>query len=398
MTICESDLEAICHRLQKRIGSGTFDAFLSDAKFEADRDGTKVRIYVPSRFKASKLEELHHDDIEREISLVLGKTVNLTIECGAQPEQADAQRFCDPDGQYNMVMLPISEVKIKEDMHLMGIAPFTLQPRGETRTRLTYKNIDGMDIDIKAHPDYGLPTPTDHDIVLFMESWLAAQANHYRKALAYYAAQKAAGRQAEKPTPPPRVWRPTVVEIMEFTRDHDAKLGKRYGGKQVSVLEQRLDRLKNTNAKIRQTGTRKRRIGTFSYIGDWSVISETETGNIEQVEIEIPDWIYQGIVEAEKPTILTFDDDYELIKQPIMKVLYRVLRAKATGKEEAIPLEELHRRSGSRQPLKEFNRTLIERVGETERQGFFDWGLSIRGSDRQRELVATPKHLMSDDT
>ncbi len=397
MTISQEQLSILRDRMEEKLGCATFRSYLSDANFVADVACTNVQLIVSSKFRADRLNEHHKFDIQNVISQVFGKSISLEIEANSHCGQPETQQLFEADEQYNMFVPTISEVSIKDDVHLMGIAPFTLQPRGDTRTRLCYRNIDGMDIDIKAHPDYGLPTPMDFNIVLMMESHLAASANHYRRALNYYQTMKKTGRTIEKPNPPPRVFRPTVKEIMEFTRDHDTKLGKRYGGKQASVLELRLDRLKNTNAKIRQTGNRRKRVGTFSYIGDWRVVSETETGNIEQVEIEYPDWIYAGIVEAVRPTILTYDDDYELLKQPIMMFLYRVLRSKVTDNHKEFYLEDLHRRSGSRQPLKEFNRTLIERVDETEKQGFFDWSLSIQGNARQRKLVVTTRVPASEE-
>lgn len=387
----------ILSRLEERLGATTFRNYFSDARVRIDELGQVVEIAVGSRFRAQRLQSDYLADIERAVCDVLDPAVRVTIT--AFDADTDTQSSDDTyvEEQYSFFAPALSDMPLKDDVHLMGIAPFTLQPRGETRTRLSYRNVEGMDIDIKAHPDYGLPTAIDYDIVTMMESNLAARANMYRTAIKYYEAQKAAGRRAEKPEPPERKFRPTLREIQEFVGDCDPGLGKRGGGKQASLLEQRLDRLKNTTTKVRQTGQKRRRVGTFSYISDYRILSETESGYIDQVEIDIPTWIYEGIVESPKPTILTFDDGYKSLKQPMMKFLYRLLRLTVKDQPKAFGLEELHRRSGSRQSLKEFNRDIKKKVAETQDQGFFSWGLSIEGNARRRELVAKPKQDVTEN-
>ncbi len=387
----------VLSRIEERMGTDLFRSYLADARVDVDELEPCVEISVGSPFRAQRLQTEFLCDVEHVVSEVLGQHCKLritTFDADVSPTLFDEQLGSE---QYSFFAPALSEMPLKDDVHLMGIAPFTLQPRGETRTRLSYRNIEGMDVDIKAHPDYGLPTANDYDIVTMMESNLAARANMYRTALKYYEAQKAAGKRAEKPEPPERKFRPTLRDIQEFVGEHDPSLGKRSGGKQASLLERRLDRLKNTTTKVRQTGHKRRRVGTFSYISDYRILSETESGYIEQVEIDIPTWIYEGIVESPKPTILTFDDGYKSLKQPMMKFLYRLLRLTVKDQPKTFGLEELHRRSGSRQTLKEFNRDMKKKVAETQEQGFFDWGLSIEGNARKRELIAKPKEHMTEN-
>jgi Replication initiator protein A len=63
--------------------------------------------------------------------------------------------------------------------------------------------------------------------------------------------------------------------------------------------------------------------------------STTTTGHVDEVEIEIPGWVYDNIVkEKGHPHILTINPDYFLITQGIGRVIYRLAR-KAAGKGQA---------------------------------------------------------------
>jgi Replication initiator protein A len=62
----------------------------------------------------------------------------------------------------------------------------------------------------------------------------------------------------------------------------------------------------------------------------YKVISKTTTGHVDEVEIGVPDWVYNGIVKEEgHPHILTINPDYFLIGQSIGRVIYRLARKAA---------------------------------------------------------------------
>jgi len=382
--------DIIDFELREGLGKAQFNSWLAEASFMCDpAHSERVYVFLKLKFAVEYVQTNFHTDLSGALQRALGRSVEIEVD--HLPGGMPLRRVSDLDNQFDLFVPVIAEIPIKDDVHLMEFAPFTLQPRGDRRTRMTFTQIDGMDIDIHCHPQSGLPTDTDYDLVLLMHSWLAAETNHYRKALDRYRHDLAQGRAVEAPTPPARSFRPTIAQIMQFTRNYDKELGKRHGSKQAALLEERLDRLKRAEIKLRQSSGRKRRVGTFSYIQDWRVVSETTTGNILEVEIDIPNWIYQGIVESVRPTIRTYHRDYHLIRQPLMKFLYRFLRLHAVDQEKTFELEELYRRSGSRQSIKEFNRSLALRIKQTQGGGFFDWHLEIGGSARRRELIVRLK-------
>lgn len=53
------------------------------------------------------------------------------------------------------------------------------------------------------------------------------------------------------------------------------------------------------------------------------------------VSIDIPQWVYDGVVRVDNPTVLTLPKDYFLLDQGNHRFLHRLCR-RAAGKGEAI--------------------------------------------------------------
>ncbi|MCK9910236.1 replication initiator protein A, partial [Microbacteriaceae bacterium K1510] len=112
-------------------------------------------------------------------------------------------------------------------------------------------------------------------------------------------------RKAEKrglrPSMPPRCYRPSTADILKFIRR-----GK--GGRQYEQMESALDRLQATRIKITNLNhaSKRRAAESFPLIGRFKVISRTKNGKIDMLEIEIPVWVYRGVVSPDdKPSVLT---------------------------------------------------------------------------------------------
>ena len=165
-----------------------------------------------------------------------------------------------------------------------------------------------------------------------------------------------------KPSLPPRTYRPAASDILRFCR-------REGGGQQYLDLERALDRLQATRIKITTLDKGKaarREAEAFPLIGRYKVVSRTHKDRIDLVEIDIPDWVYQGVVKTKgTPSILTLNPDYFLITRPIAKFLYRLAR-KAAGQSMAkYGLHELHKRSGSKLPRHKFKQAIEEIVAST---------------------------------
>lgn len=331
----------------------------------------------------------HADFIGPSLREICGTDETVNITHVRQP--AHSPIFAKPpkdDEQLDMFVPEISELAIKDDVHLMAVAPWTNAPGydrnpARRRTEINYQ-ANGMAIRIKGSEEYGLPTHLDYDIVILMQSWLVQQANIYRQQLKDYHARVKRGQHVEPPALPPHSLIVHKKQILAFARQ--AK-----GGKQYERIEEMLARLKETNIYIEQKGKKRRRKGSFSLIADWRTVSKTDTGEVLSVRIDIPNWIYEGIVENPTPTVLTYNRDYFLLKKPNARLVYRLAKLHAKLGEVVFDLSEIHHRSGSRTALKEFNREFVHMLQQLNKEDFPDYDLELSEGKRNRTLTIRAK-------
>jgi plasmid replication initiation protein len=269
------------------------------------------------------------------------------------------------DDQLMFFVPAVHDAPVKDDLNLMDIAPFSLSKTVRSGV-LRYELKDSI-VTIEGGADVGLATAYDYDIFINMVSHLAAEVRDY------HISQK----KGLRPDLPARVYRPSAAELLKFCR-------RNLGGKQYLELEKALDRLQATRIKITNLNDGKRReTEAFPLIGRFKVVSRTVQDKIDQVEIEIPGWVYEGVVTPHgKPSILTLNPDYFLIARPLAKFIYRLAR-KAAGEGEAFyRVEDLHYRSGSKLPRHKFNQALEQLVEATKMEPLPDYDLELRKGER----------------
>ncbi len=276
------------------------------------------------------------------------------------------------DAQLMFFVPTVQDAPIKDDFNLMDIAPFALSKSGGAGV-IRYELKDSI-ITIEGGAEVGLATAYDYDIVINMISHLAEATRQYR-------IDEAKGL---KPSIPPQVYRPAAAEILKFCR-------RELGGKQYEDLERALARLQATNIRITNLkGDRdardRRATESFPLIGRYKVVSRTYQDRIDQVEIEIPLWVYDGVVRPDgKPTILTLNPDYFLLSRPIAKFIYRLARKAAGDTTAFYSLKELHKRSGAKVPMRKFRQTIVEIVETAKTTPLPDYDLSLE--DRGHDMI-----------
>jgi hypothetical protein len=163
-------------------------------------------------------------------------------------------------------------------------------------------------------------------------------------------------------------------------------------------LERALDRLQATRIKIiNLSGGKRRETQSFPLIGRYKVVSRTAQDKIELVEIDIPTWVYDGVVQPDaKPSILTLNPDYFLIAKPIARFIYRLAR-KAAGKGEAYyTLDDLHYRSGSKLPKRKFLLAVKEIVSNTKTDPLPDYDLMVMDGQKGPILYMKRRQQMDE--
>ncbi|MEZ5908727.1 MAG: replication initiator protein A [Hyphomicrobiaceae bacterium] len=288
-----------------------------------------------------------------------------------------------PDDAQLMFFVPtVHDAPLKDEMSLMDIAPFSLS-KTIRHGVIRYELKDAV-ITIEGGAEVGLVTAYDYDIFIHMVTHLAVAMRDYRQAES----------KGLRPSLPPRTYRPTAAEILKFCR-------REQGGKQYEQLEPSLDRLQATRYKITNLTDKgsRRAAESFPLIGRYKVVSRTRSERVDQVEIDIPEWVYNGVVApGQTPSILTLNPDYFLIARPLAKFIYRLAR-KACGTRGIAEygLDTLYQRSGSAMPFRKFRDAIEDLVTATKTDPLPDFdielhpsqsGQKLRMMDRAKRLVA----------
>lgn len=293
--------------------------------------------------------------------------INTDIEAAlAQELPKSVMRSPPTDDAQLMFFVPtIYDAPIKDDVNLMDVAPFSLGKNRRTGV-ITYELKDCL-ITVEGGAEVGLATVFDYDIFLNMVSFLAEEVRRY----------KIEEGKGLRPNLPPKIYRPSAAHILKFSR-------RSSGGRQYEEIEAALRRLAKTSITITNLASGKRRqVDTRPLISEYSVVSKTSTGKVDEIEIRIPDWVYLSVVRADKTLpLLTLNPDYFLISSGLGRFVYRLAR-KAAGKDDArYTVRDLHKRSGSPQELRFFVRDLKEFVTRTQAFPMPDYDLSLtQGKD-----------------
>jgi len=335
------------------------------------------RFYMRRSFADLKQEEIADEGLRRALGgfaeAIRAGEVQKVLEHELPEKSAQPRKIVrdapEDEAQLLFWVPAVFDAPIKDDMNLMDIAPFALsKTTGEGIIRYELK--DAI-ITIEGGAQVGLATAYDYDIVINMISHLAEAVRQFR----------ILDKKGLRPSLPSRVYRPAASEILKFCR-------RELGGKQYLDLERALDRLQATRVKITNLTGGKRRethreTQSFPLIGRYKVVSRTSQDRIDQIEIEVPEWVYEGIVKPDgKPSILTLNADYFLINRPIAKFIYRLAR-KAAGEGEAFDsLPEVHKRSGSKLPLHKFRQAVEEIVSGANLDPLPDYDLILEPGTR----------------
>lgn len=352
-----------------------------DDRVELDKDAlSRLRRYYSRRSMADlRLEEMGGPLAARFKSLAeairsdeVQKLVGHEIPPSHPIRRTNSRPAPLDDAQLMFFVPSVHDAPLKDDFNLMDIAPFSLSKNGGQGV-IRYELKDAV-ITIEGGAEVGIATAYDYDIVINMISHLAEATRRYR-------IDEAKGL---KPSIPPQVYRPSAVEILKFCR-------RELGGKQYQDLERALARLQATHIRITNLkggeGRRDRReTESFPLIGRYKVVSRTSQDRIDQVEIEIPGWVYDGVVRPDgKPTILTLNPDYFLLSRPLARFIYRLAR-KAAGEGQAFySVTELKKRSASMLPMRKFRKAIQEIVESTKLTPLPDYDLELE--DRGHDLI-----------
>lgn len=282
------------------------------------------------------------------------------------------------DSQLNFFVPPTYDAPLKDDVNLMDVAPFSLS-KNARQGIIRYELPDAV-ITIESGAEAGIATAFDYDIFIHMVTSLTCAMKEYR----------IAEKKGLRPSLPPRCYRPSIGEILAFTR-------RGQGGRQYEQIEGSLDRLQATRIKITNLNhaSKRRQSESFPFIGRYKVVSRTKNGKIDTLEVDIPDWVFEGVVNpSDKPTVLTLHTDYFLIAKPLARFLYRLARKSAgvSGISD-YGLELVHERSGSSLPFPKFRKAVHAIVEDSKLCPLPEFNLEILPSKTGEKLRMVKRHV-----
>ncbi len=133
--------------------------------------------------------------------------------------------------------------------------------------------------------------------------------------------------------------------------------GRSIGKRGYTLLEEALNRLKgvviNTNIETADERTRS----GFGLLEDWTIVERKDPDpRMVSIEINLSKWLYRAVINKE---ILTLNKDYFKLTGGVERRVYELCR-KHCGSQPRweIGLELLHKKSGSKAPLKTFKFTM----------------------------------------
>lgn len=258
----------------------------------------------------------------------------------SQAASSSLRKPPEGDAQADFFVPLLYDVATKDSRSIMDVAVFRLSKKHKRANEtIRYERADGY-VEVVSG-EAGMASVWDYDIVLMAISHLTDAMNRYRE-----------GR-GEKPS---RIFRPHVAEILKFCRRSD-------GGRQYEEIEGALKRLSTTFVEVVTTtqAKGKRALRTAKGVGlinGYETVSYADNGRLTSVSIEVPQWLYNEVVEVKSPAVLTVHPEYFLIEPGIGRFLYRLAR-RAAGKARARwTFKLIYERSGSVGTFKEFCRIL----------------------------------------
>lgn len=147
-------------------------------------------------------------------------------------------------------------------------------------------------------------------------------------------------------------------------------------GRGYDGLKAALERLLGTKIVTNITTGNREELDGFGLINSFKLVRQTREGRMQELEIELSDWVFNAIRAKE---VLTLHRDYFRLRKPLERRMYELARKHCgTQAEWRIHLERLQKKCGSNSTLKEFRRLVGTIIAQDmEHQHFPDYSVSF---------------------
>ncbi|WP_282048371.1 replication initiator protein A [Sulfitobacter mediterraneus] len=242
----------------------------------------------------------------------------------------------DRQGQGDFFVCDIFDAAPKGDMASMAHPIFSLSTKPDHRIR-RYENESGKSyLEVKPSAD-GLATIHDRDVLIYCISQIMAALNE--------------GQQVS------RTVRLKAYDLLKAT--NRVTDGRGYDGLRAALI-----RLQGTQVETNIVTGGEEQLDIFSIIDRARIVRETREGRMQEIEIQLSDWVFNAIQAHE---VLTLHRNYFRLRKPLERRLYELGRKHCGKKAEwRISLPVLQRKCGSASTSREFRRLVANIIKQDE--------------------------------
>ncbi len=279
----------------------------------------------------------------------------------------------DRQDQKDFFVCDIFDAAPKGDMASMAHPIFSLSTKPDHHPR-RYEDESGKNyVEIRPSSD-GLATIHDRDILIYCISQVIAALNE--------------GRQVQ------RVVRLKAYDLLKATN-------RVTDGRGYKALRASLIRLQGTQIETNITTGGTEQLDIFSIIDRARIVRETRDGRMQEIEVELSDWVFNAIRAHE---VLTLHRNYFRLRKPLERRLYELAR-KHCGRQKQwrISLPALQRKCGSISTTREFRRLIGAIVDQDNAHDHMpDYALRMEGEmiifDNRGTMDPLASDLIDDQT
>ena len=241
----------------------------------------------------------------------------------------------DRQEQKDFFVCDIFDAAPKGDIASMAHPIFSLATKPDHTPR-RYEDESGKNyVEVRPSSD-GLATIHDRDILIYCISQVIAALNE--------------GQQVQ------RTVRLKAYDLLRATNRMTD--GRGYKGLRAALI-----RLQGTQIETNITTGGTEQLDIFSIIDRARIVRETREGRMQEIEIELSDWVFNAIRAQE---VLTLHRNYFRLRKPLERRLYELAR-KHCGRQKQwrIGLPALQRKCGSTSTQREFRR-LVHSIAQQD--------------------------------
>ena len=256
----------------------------------------------------------------------------------------------DRHAQGDFFVCDVLDAAPKGDMASMAHPIFSLSTKPDLRPR-RYEDDGGKTyVEVRPSTD-GLATIHDRDVLIYCISQVIAALNDGRKVS--------------------RTVRLKAHDLLRATN-------RMTDGRGYEGLRAALRRLQGTQIETNVTTGGTEQLDIFSLIDRARIVRETRDGRMQELEVELSDWVFNAIEARE---VLTLHRDYFRLRKPLERRLYELAR-KHCGRQRQwrIGLAALQAKCGSNSAPREFRRLVSQiAAADAEHDHVPDYSIRMEG-------------------